>query len=133
MGAVAGGPQRHAHQLCGPGDNFHSENSHVIPALIWRCYWVVQTGAKEVIIWGNGASMREFLHVDDIAAASLHVMELPLEMYQALPSPSSFRVESSIQHRWSWFSPVGMWASRSPACPHAHRADLARGFHERWR
>jgi len=73
--------------LYGPGDNYHPENSHVIPALIRRFHEAVQTGAKEVIIWGSGAPMREFLHVDDMAAASVHVMELPLDVYQAHPQP----------------------------------------------
>ncbi|MFY7865821.1 GDP-L-fucose synthase [Roseateles sp.] len=73
--------------LYGPGDNFHPENSHVIPALISRFHDAVQTGAKEVIIWGSGTPMREFLHVDDMAAASVHVMELPLDVYQAHTQP----------------------------------------------
>ncbi|MCL4142142.1 UNVERIFIED_CONTAM: hypothetical protein GTU68_026906 [Idotea baltica] len=57
--------------LYGPGDNFHPENSHVLPALILRFHKAVQEGAKEVVIWGSGKPMREFLHVDDMAAASL--------------------------------------------------------------
>ena len=73
--------------LYGPGDNFHTENSHVIPALIGRFYKAVQAGAKEVTIWGSGKPMREFLHVDDMAAASVHVMELPLEDYTAHTQP----------------------------------------------
>ncbi|MCL4155474.1 UNVERIFIED_CONTAM: hypothetical protein GTU68_004934 [Idotea baltica] len=54
--------------LYGPGDNFHPENSHVLPALILRFHKAVQEGAKEVVIWGSGKPMREFLHVDDMAA-----------------------------------------------------------------
>ncbi|MEI6027075.1 MAG: GDP-L-fucose synthase [Betaproteobacteria bacterium] len=73
--------------LYGPGDNFHPENSHVIPALLRRFHEAVQAGAKEVTIWGSGTPMREFLHVDDMAAASVHVMELPLEVYQAHTQP----------------------------------------------
>lgn len=73
--------------LYGPGDNFHPENSHVIPALLWRFHEAVQTGAKEVTIWGSGTPMREFLHVDDMAAASVHVMNLPLETYRAHTQP----------------------------------------------
>jgi GDP-L-fucose synthase len=73
--------------LYGPGDNFHPENSHVIPALIRRFHEAVQTGAKEVTIWGSGTPMREFLHVDDMAAASVHVIELPLDVYQAHAQP----------------------------------------------
>jgi GDP-L-fucose synthase len=63
--------------LYGPGDNFHLENSHVLPALIRRFHEAVQTGAKEVVIWGTGTTRREFLHVDDMAAASLFVLDLP--------------------------------------------------------
>lgn len=62
--------------LYGPHDNFHPENSHVIPALLRRFHEAVQRGDAEVVIWGSGAPMREFLHVDDMAAASVHVMEL---------------------------------------------------------
>jgi GDP-L-fucose synthase len=67
--------------LYGPGDNYHPENSHVIPALLRRFHEAVQSGAKVVTIWGSGRPMREFLHVDDMAAASVHVMELPLQVY----------------------------------------------------
>ncbi len=69
--------------LYGPGDNFHPENSHVIPALLRRFHEAVQAQAKEVTIWGSGTPMREFLHVDDMAAASVHVMELSRDVYQA--------------------------------------------------
>ena len=73
--------------LYGPGDNFHPENSHVIPALLRRFHEAVQSGAQEVVIWGSGTPMREFLHVDDMAAASVHVMELPDETYRAHTQP----------------------------------------------
>jgi GDP-L-fucose synthase len=73
--------------LYGPGDNFHPENSHVIPALIRRFHEAVQTGAKEVTIWGSGTPRREFLHVDDMAAASVHVMELSADAYQLHTDP----------------------------------------------
>jgi GDP-L-fucose synthase len=73
--------------LYGPGDNFHPENSHVIPALLRRFHEAVQAGAEEVTIWGSGTPMREFLHVDDMAAASVHVMELPQETYRAHTQP----------------------------------------------
>jgi GDP-L-fucose synthase len=73
--------------LYGPGDNFHPENSHVIPALLRRFHEAVQSGAQEVVIWGSGMPMREFLHVDDMAAASVHVMELPDETYRAHTRP----------------------------------------------
>ena len=73
--------------LYGPGDNFHPENSHVIPALLRRFHEAVQAGAQEVVIWGSGTPMREFLHVDDMAAASVHVMELPEGVYRAHTQP----------------------------------------------
>ena len=69
--------------LYGPGDNFHPENSHVIPALLQRFHAAVQRGDNEVVIWGSGSPMREFLHVDDMAAASVHVMELAEKTYRA--------------------------------------------------
>ena len=62
--------------LYGPGDNYHPEHSHLIPALLRRFHEAVQRGDREVVIWGSGAPRREFLHVDDMAAASVHVMEL---------------------------------------------------------
>ena len=68
--------------LYGPGDNFHPENSHVLPALIQRFHNAVQDGAEEVVIWGSGKPMREFLHVDDMAEASLFVMDLDDETYR---------------------------------------------------
>ena len=69
--------------LYGPGDNFHPENSHVLPALIRRFHLAVKDGTPEVVIWGSGNPMREFLHVDDMAAASLFVMDLDKTIYQA--------------------------------------------------
>ena len=73
--------------LYGPGDNYHAENSHVIPALLRRFHEAVQAGVDEVAIWGTGTPKREFLHVDDMAAASVHVMKLPLSTYQAHTQP----------------------------------------------
>jgi GDP-L-fucose synthase len=69
--------------LYGPGDNFHPENSHVLPALIRRFHEAVQTGAPEVVVWGSGRPLREFLHVDDMAEASLFVMDLDRATYDA--------------------------------------------------
>ncbi|WP_026958945.1 GDP-L-fucose synthase [Aliagarivorans taiwanensis] len=69
--------------LYGPNDNFHPENSHVIPALIRRFHEAKLSGDAEVVAWGTGKPMREFLHVDDMAAASVHVMELDNASYQA--------------------------------------------------
>jgi GDP-L-fucose synthase len=62
--------------LYGPADNYHSENSHVIPALIRRFHEAKTNGLPEVIIWGSGAPRREFLYVDDMAAACIHIMNL---------------------------------------------------------
>lgn len=73
--------------LYGENDNFHPENSHVIPALLRRFHEAKLRGDKEVVVWGSGTPMREFLHVDDMAAASIHVMELANEVYQANTQP----------------------------------------------
>lgn len=67
--------------LYGPGDNFHPENSHVIPALMRRIHEAKLAGASEVVIWGSGAPMREFLHVDDLAEAVVHLQNLPRAQY----------------------------------------------------
>ena len=68
--------------LYGQGDNFHPENSHVIPALMRRFHEAKLNGDSEVVVWGTGNVMREFLHVDDMAAASIFVLELDEENYQ---------------------------------------------------
>lgn len=73
--------------LYGENDNFHSENSHVIPALMRRFHEAKLRGDVEVVVWGTGTPMREFLYVDDMAAASVHVMELGSEIYQANTAP----------------------------------------------
>jgi len=73
--------------LYGPNDNFHPENSHVIPALMRRFHEAVQSGDQKVVIWGTGKPMREFLHVDDMAAACLHVMNLSDEIYRSQVEP----------------------------------------------
>lgn len=73
--------------LYGPGDNFHPENSHVLPALLRRFYEAVQHGDDVVTIWGTGTPRREFLHVDDMARASLFVMDLDPETYRAHTHP----------------------------------------------
>jgi GDP-L-fucose synthase len=73
--------------LYGPGDNYHPENSHVVPALIRRFCDAVDSGAKSVTIWGTGTPRREFLHVDDMAAASIHVMSLSKADYDAQTEP----------------------------------------------
>ncbi|WP_386168622.1 GDP-L-fucose synthase family protein [Sulfitobacter pontiacus] len=73
--------------LYGPGDNFHPQNSHVLPALIRRFHAAARDGAAEVAIWGSGKPMREFLHVDDMAKASLFVLDLPHDAYAAQTHP----------------------------------------------
>lgn len=73
--------------LYGPGDNFHPENSHVLPALIRRFHEAAREGRSEVVIWGTGAPRREFLHVDDMADASLFVMELDRATYESNTQP----------------------------------------------
>ncbi len=73
--------------LYGENDNFHPENSHVIPALMRRFHEAKLRGDTEVVVWGTGTPMREFLYVDDMAAASVHVMELDSETYQANTAP----------------------------------------------
>lgn len=73
--------------LYGPGDNYHPENSHVIPALIRRFHEAKLAHAPSVAIWGTGTPMREFLYVDDMAAASVHVMNLPASVYVQHTSP----------------------------------------------
>ncbi|MCX9462023.1 GDP-L-fucose synthase [Vibrio cholerae] len=73
--------------LYGENDNFHPQNSHVIPALMRRFHEAKLRGDAEVVVWGTGTPMREFLYVDDMAAASVHVMELDSETYQANTAP----------------------------------------------
>ena len=73
--------------LYGPGDNFHLDNSHVIPALMRRFHEAERSGLNEVVIWGSGTPRREFLHVDDMAAASLFVMNLPKDKYEKNTNP----------------------------------------------
>ena len=73
--------------LYGPGDNYHPENSHVIPALIRRFHEAKLANAPSVAIWGTGTPRREFLYVDDMAAASVHVMQLPKATYDEHTTP----------------------------------------------
>lgn len=73
--------------LYGPGDNYHPENSHVIPALILRFHEAKLANAPSVAIWGTGTPKREFLYVDDMAAASVHVMNLPQIIYTQHSTP----------------------------------------------
>lgn len=73
--------------LYGPGDNYHPENSHVIPALLRRFHEARLNGADSVRIWGSGKALREFLHVDDMARACIHVMDLSLDQYREVTDP----------------------------------------------
>jgi GDP-L-fucose synthase len=73
--------------LYGPGDNYHPENSHVIPALIRRFHDAKERKSSEVIVWGSGTPMREFLYVDDMASASVFVMELDKATYDLYTEP----------------------------------------------
>ncbi|HEB1084301.1 TPA: GDP-L-fucose synthase [Escherichia albertii] len=69
--------------IYGPNDNFHSENSHVIPGLMKRFHQAKMNNAPKVVVWGSGKVRREFLHVDDMAAASIYVMEVERSVWQA--------------------------------------------------
>ena len=73
--------------LYGPGDNYHSENSHVIPALIRKLHEAKVSKSPSVTIWGTGTPRREFLYVDDMAAACVHLMNLPKSLYDAQTQP----------------------------------------------
>ncbi|RIY33363.1 GDP-L-fucose synthase [Psittacicella gerlachiana] len=73
--------------LYGENDNFHPENSHVIPALIRRFHEAKINYAPQVVAWGTGSPLREFLHVDDMASATVYLMNLPLEIYSQQTQP----------------------------------------------
>ncbi len=73
--------------LYGPHDNFHPENSHVIPAMLSRFHEAAVNGDGSVVIWGSGKPLREFLHVDDMATASIHVMNLDKSLYRQNTTP----------------------------------------------
>lgn len=78
--------------LYGPNDYFHPENSHVIPALLRRFHEAVRADAEEVVIWGSGQPMREFLHVDDMAEACVFVMNLDADTYHAHTQPMASHI-----------------------------------------
>jgi len=82
--------------LYGPGDNFHPERSHVIPALLRRFSECSKVGAPEVTLWGSGKPRREFLHVDDMATACIHVMSLAREEYEVAVRSVRDSPESSV-------------------------------------
>jgi len=73
--------------LYGPGDNYHPENSHVIPALMRRFHEAKVTNTPSVSVWGTGTPRREFLYVEDLAAACVHVMNLPKAIYETHTTP----------------------------------------------
>ncbi len=84
--------------LYGPGDNYHPENSHVIPALIHRFHHAKVNNISNVIIWGTGKPKREFLYVDDMADASIYIMNLDKKIYEEQIKPSShINVGSGIE------------------------------------
>ncbi len=78
--------------LYGPGDSYHPENSHVIPALLRRFHDAKINGAEKVVVWGTGTPRREFLYVDDMADACVHVMELERATYAAYTTPTSSHI-----------------------------------------
>ena len=75
--------------LYGPGDNYHPENSHVLPAMIRRFHEAKLAEAPQVVIWGTGSAKREFLYVDDMAKACIHVMDL---------SPDTYKANTEVMH-----------------------------------
>jgi GDP-L-fucose synthase len=84
--------------LYGPGDNYHPQNSHVIPALIRRFHEAKVNQAPSVTIWGTGTPKREFLYVDDMAAASVHVMNLPQATYIQHTQPMLTHINVGCGH-----------------------------------
>jgi nucleoside-diphosphate-sugar epimerase len=86
--------------LYGPGDNFHPQHSHVLPALIRRFHEAARDGAASVTVWGSGRPYREFLHVDDMAEASLFVLDLPRDVYKANTQPmlSHINIGTGVDH-----------------------------------
>ena len=80
--------------LYGPGDNFHAQDSHVLPALIRRFYNAQQSNQQEVQVWGSGEALREFLYVDDMANACLWLMEQPREVLDKLTSPQCSHINA---------------------------------------
>ncbi len=80
--------------LYGPGDNYHPQNSHVLPALIRRFYQAVQTDAPLVTVWGSGKPKREFLYVDDMASACVFLMQLSQQDYASLGNPQCAHVNA---------------------------------------
>ncbi len=84
--------------LYGPGDNYHPENSHVIPGLLRRFHEAKMQQLPQVAVWGTGAARREFLYVDDMAAACLHVMDLDAQTYAAQVLPQLSHINIGAGH-----------------------------------
>ena len=85
--------------LYGENDNFHPQNSHVIPAMMRRFHEAKLTGSEKVVMWGTGKPMREFLHVDDMATACIHVMNLPYNNFVAtVPNPMCSHINVGTGH-----------------------------------
>lgn len=86
--------------LYGPNDNFHPKNSHVIPALINKFHNAMVSNSKSVTLWGSGTPKREFLHVDDMASASVHIMNLSQAKYQSATNEyhSHINIGSGVDH-----------------------------------
>lgn len=82
--------------LYGEGDNFHPENSHVIPGLMNRFKSAIESGDSSMSIWGSGSPKREFLHVDDMAAASIHVMNLEKNEFEAATSGTAKHINVGV-------------------------------------
>lgn len=78
--------------LYGPNDNFHPENSHVVPALIRRFHEAKIQNLPEVVVWGSGKPLREFLYVDDMAAACIHTLTVDREQYDSVTSPTQSHI-----------------------------------------
>jgi len=97
--------------LYGPGDNFHPENSHVVPALLRRFHEAQENNTKEVVIWGSGKPFREFLHVDDMAAASLFVLNLDKRTYSDNTQPMLSHINVGSSEEVSIGDLAGMIAS----------------------
>lgn len=87
--------------LYGPGDNYHPQNSHVLPGLIRRFHEAKLKGDAEVMVWGSGAPRREFLYVDDMAAASVHVMNLSPDHWKAAVTPMCSHINVGIGRDYS--------------------------------
>lgn len=84
--------------LYGPGDNYHSENSHVIPALIRRFHDAKINNYPKVDIWGSGSPRREFLYVDDLASASVHIMNLDKKTYNKFTQKMQSHINVGVGH-----------------------------------